>query len=131
MSVKPLHPPTASCSDEASASLIISLWAKTHAQAGQVSVGEGKEHHEGDEPAIMEEEDRELETRLYVAQHEERDEGQAEHDQQGEQQVVLLRLGEEEQASKNFFVFVDVPPGSRMAAYSFQCHCLFSGKKGF
>lgn len=107
--VKPLHPPTAGFSERMSASLMISLWAETHAQAGQVSVGESEEHHEGDEPAVMDEEDGEFETWLNVAQHEERDEGQTGHDQQGERQAVLLRLGhrEEEQASK--FCYPQVP----------------------
>lgn len=102
-------PQTAGFSEQMSASLMISLWAETHAQAGQVSVGESEEHHEGDEPAVVDEEDGEFETRLNVAQHEERDEGQTGHDQQGELQAVLLRLGhrEEEQASK--FCYPQVP----------------------
>lgn len=53
--------------DEMFALLIISLWAETHAQASQVSVREGEEQHEYDEPGVMVEEDREVETRLNVA----------------------------------------------------------------
>lgn len=47
------------------------LWSKTHAQAGQVSVTEGEEDHEDDEPAVMLEENWQVDTRLNVAQHEE------------------------------------------------------------
>lgn len=50
-----------------SASLVISLWAEAHAQASQVSVREGEEQHETDEPGVMVEEDGEVETRLNVA----------------------------------------------------------------
>lgn len=49
------------------ASLIFWLWAEAHAQAGQVSVGEGEEQHETDEPGVVVEEDGEVEPRLNVA----------------------------------------------------------------
>lgn len=57
------------------------LWSKAHAQAGQVSVTEGEENHEDDEPAIVKKEDRQVKTRLNVTQHEERDEGEAANDE--------------------------------------------------
>lgn len=56
------------------------LWSEAHAQAGQVSVTEGEEDHEEDEPAVMMEEDRQVETRVNVTQHEERDEDETTHD---------------------------------------------------
>ena len=56
------------------------LWSETHAEAGQVSITEGEDDHEEDEPAVMMEEDGQVETRLNITQHEERDEDEAAHD---------------------------------------------------
>lgn len=72
------------------------LRAVAHAQAGQVAVTEGKEDHEDDEDAVMMEEDGEVEPRLDVTQHEERDKNQATGDGSGQQQAVLLRLESQE-----------------------------------
>lgn len=36
----------------------ILLWSKAHAETGQVSITEGEDNHEEDEPAVMMEEDR-------------------------------------------------------------------------
>lgn len=55
------------------------LWSEAHAQTGQISVTEGKEDYEEDEPAIMMKEDRQVETRLNITQHEERDECETAH----------------------------------------------------
>lgn len=56
------------------------LWSEAHAEAGQVSVTEGEDDHEEDEPAVMIEEDGQVETRLNITQHEERDEDETAHD---------------------------------------------------
>lgn len=68
------------------------LWSIAHAQAGQVPITEGEDNHEDDEETIVVEEDWQVETRLHVTQHEERDEDQAAHDGQGQQHTVLLWL---------------------------------------
>lgn len=82
MPVEPVHPPKPPVIffDRISVPLIISLWAEAHAQAGQVSVREGEEQHESDEPGVMVEEDGQVETGQNVAEHEERYEGHAGHD---------------------------------------------------
>lgn len=54
-----------------------SLWTITHAEACQVPITEGKEDHEEDKEAVVMENDRQVGTRVNVAQHEERDEDQA------------------------------------------------------
>lgn len=56
-----------------------SLWAKAHAKTGQISVREGEDGHEADEPAVMVKEDGKVDTRLDVTQHEEGHENQATH----------------------------------------------------
>lgn len=116
--------------DEMFASLIVSLWAETHAQASQVSVGEGEEQHEPDEPGVVVEEDGQVEARLNVAQHEERYEGHAGHDEQGEQQAVFVRLRHREEEHVSL-IFVNQTLQFNVVARSFQCSCSVSGKKGF
>ena len=65
------------------------LWAIAHAQTGQVSVTEGKQHHEDNEPGVMVEEDGQVEAGLDVTQHEERQEDDTSGDGQWQQQAVL------------------------------------------
>lgn len=115
------------------ASLMVSLWAVAHAQAGQVSVGEGEERHEGDEPAVMGEVDGEIGARMNVAQHEERDEGQSGPDKQGELQAVVPRLGhgEEERASpfgSSLWTYPQVPVRQHI---HFNVDALSGAKMGF
>lgn len=70
------------------------LWSKTHAQAGQVSITEGKEDHEDDEPAVMVEENWQVETRLNIAQHEEGHKDHTTRNDHRKQETVLTRLKE-------------------------------------
>lgn len=65
------------------------LRSEAHAQTGQVSVTEGEQHHEEDEPGVMVEEDGQVEAGLDVTHHEERDKQDASGDGHREQQTVL------------------------------------------
>lgn len=66
------------------------LWTKAHAEACQVSITEGEKNYEEDEPAVMMEEDGQVETRLNVTQHEKRNEDETTHDGHRKYQTVLL-----------------------------------------
>lgn len=68
-----------------------SLWSVGHAEGRQVSVGEGEQGHDGDEGAVVTEDDGESGV-LHVAQHEQRDEDQTRQHGAGEQNAVLRRL---------------------------------------
>lgn len=69
-----------------------SLGAEAHAQAGQVPVGEGEDDHEDDVPGVVGKDDGEATARLNVAQHEEGDEDEPGHHQDGEPPAVLAWL---------------------------------------
>lgn len=58
------------------------LWSEAHTEAGQVTVSEGEEDHEDNEPGIMVEEDGQVVAGLNITQHEERDEDQASTDEE-------------------------------------------------
>lgn len=60
-----------------------------HAEAGQVSVREGEEDHEDDEPSIVLKEDRQVAPGLHIAEHEERNEQQASQHEDRQQAAVL------------------------------------------
>lgn len=76
------------------------LGSKAHAKTGQVSVGEGEDDHEDDVPGIMGKQNREVVTRLDVAQHEERDEDEPHSHQDGKPNAVLTRLERNKQKSE-------------------------------
>ena len=71
------------------------LGSKTHAEAGQVSVGEGEEDHEDDVPCVVVEQHREVVTRLHVTQHEQRDEDDTQEHQDRKPDTVLSGLKRE------------------------------------
>lgn len=60
-----------------------SLGPKTHAKAGQVSIGGGEENHEEDVPSIMGKEDRQVPAGSHITQHEEWDEDHTKNHHQG------------------------------------------------
>lgn len=64
----------------------------THAEAGQVAIAEGEEEHEGDEEAIVIEEDGQMGAGLNVAQHEERYEDNASQDGRRQHRAVFTWL---------------------------------------
>lgn len=68
------------------------LWSEAHAEAGQVSTGEGEEDHEDDEPGIVLKDDRQIVAGLNVAQHEERHKDHTGYHKNGHQFAVLPRL---------------------------------------
>lgn len=68
------------------------LGSEAHAEAGQVSVGEGEEDHEDDVPGIVGEEHRQVAPGLDVTQHEERHKHQPEAYQGRQPHAVLTRL---------------------------------------
>lgn len=72
------------------------LGSEAHAEAGQVSVGEGEDDHEDDVQGVVGKPHGEGVTRLDVTQHEERDEDdpQAHHDRKPH--AVFTRLGGDE-----------------------------------
>lgn len=76
-----------------------SLGAEAHAETGQVSVGEGEDDHEDDVPGVVAKEHGEVEARLNVAQHEERDEDEPQAHQDGKPQAVFTRLQGKPQSS--------------------------------
>lgn len=76
-----------------------SLWSVGHAEARQVSVGEGEQGHDGDEGAVVAEEDGESGV-LDVTQHEQRDEDQT-RQHGGRKQNALLRGLREHQQSRS------------------------------
>lgn len=69
-----------------------SLRSVAHAEAGQVAVAEGEEEHEGDEEAVVMEEDGQMEAGLNVAQHEERYENNASQDGRRQHPAVFTWL---------------------------------------
>lgn len=73
------------------------LRSKAHAEAGQVSVGEGEEDHEDNVPRVVGEQHREVVTRLYVTQHEQRDEDDTQEHQDRKPDAVLIGLKRERQ----------------------------------
>ncbi len=73
-----------------------SLWSVGHAEARQVSVGEGEQGHDEDEGTVVTEEDGEFRV-LDVAQHEQRDEDQTRQHGNREQIAVLRRLQQQQQ----------------------------------
>lgn len=76
-----------------------SLGAEAHAEAGQVTIGEGEEDHEDNVPGVMGEQHGQVLTRLDVAQHEEGDEDDPQPHQDREPDAVFTRLQGEPQAS--------------------------------
>lgn len=68
------------------------LGSEAHAEAGQVSVGEGEEDHEEDVPGVVSERHGEVFPRMDVAQHEERDEDDSDATQDRKPDAVLTRL---------------------------------------
>lgn len=69
-----------------------SLGAKAHAEAGQVSVGEGEEDHEDNEPGIMFKEHGQVVAWLNITQHEERHKGNTGQQHHRQEFTVLSRL---------------------------------------
>ena len=72
------------------------LGSEAHAEAGQVSIGEGEEDHEDDVPGVMRKQHREVVTRLDVAKHEERNEDDPQAHQDGEPDAVFTWLDTED-----------------------------------
>lgn len=68
---------------------------QAHGEGHQVTVGNSKEQHESDEVGVLREEDGQPGPLGRVAQHEERDEQDAQADEQGQQPAVLVRLRRE------------------------------------
>lgn len=74
---------------------LVLLWSEAHAEAGQVSVGEGEDDYEDDEPGVMIKQNGEVVTRRDVAQHEERDEDEPQAHQHRKPDTVFTRLDRE------------------------------------
>lgn len=72
--------------------MLYSLWAKAHAEAGQVSVTEGKDDHEDDVPGVVSEHHGHVVPGLHVTQDEERHENDACNHQDGQRNAVFPRL---------------------------------------
>lgn len=68
------------------------LGSEAHAEAGQVSVGEGEQDHEEYVPGVVRKPHREVGARMDVAQHEERDEDHSHATQDRKPDTVLTRL---------------------------------------
>lgn len=71
------------------------LWSIAHTEAGQVAITEGKQNHKGDKVAIVLEVDWQMEARLNVTQHKERNEEHPSHNEEGEDQAVSTWLQRE------------------------------------
>lgn len=65
---------------------------QAHGEGHQVTIGNSEDHHEGDEVGVLWEERGQPGPLGHVAQHEERNEQDAQADQQGQQPAVLVRL---------------------------------------
>lgn len=77
------------------------LGSEAHAEAGQVSVGEGEDDHEDDVPGVVGEQNGEVLTRLDITQHEQRDEDDPQTHQDRKPPAVLTGLEREREKHSN------------------------------
>lgn len=85
-------------------SVLHSLWAKTHAETGQVAVTEGKEDHEDDVPSVVSEQHGQVVPGLHVTQDKEWYKDHTRNHQDGQPNAVFPRLGGQKSQKKDTIV---------------------------
>lgn len=82
--------------------VLYSLWAKAHAETGQVAVTEGKEDHEDDVPGVVSEHHGQVVPGLHVTQDKEWHEDHTCNHQDGQHNAIFPRL--ERQRKTQLFI---------------------------